>query len=507
MVATALPTDFEAVYQALDEDERAEYLELVQRRYDQQSLREFIPTISPHLPPPQHTKILTDLFERARHERVRACVSWPPRHAKTITCLHAFAWWLAYDPADTCAYFTYSDRQGRSKSRLARGYAERAGVALDPKTQDMAEWRTLQGGGLLAGGRGGGLTGQGVSGVFVIDDPFKNRKEADSLIVREDVWEWFTEVVTTRLEGASCIVIHTRWHEDDLIGRLVDMSDELPELVDFETINLPALAEHEDPADDLLGRSFGQALWPEKENEDDLAQKKAIMGRWSFDALYQGRPRPKGANVFGDPTYYNIDEFKIDGCNVVLGGDPAATKSSTADYSTAVIIAVRPEERVLHLDGWAEPRRLVVPVGYIQHVYREQVTVPKYVADVRNLQMRWYNAKLGIESVGGFKAVAQTLRVQDPDLRVAELPALGDKFQRSQSAAAAWNAGLLMVPVYGDGSSPPWVKPFLKEICNFTGVNDATDDQVDGLAHAWNQVAYAPKPVRRRAQAVPSRWR
>lgn len=499
---------FTEVYESLeDPDDKAEFLELVQRRYGIQPLREFIPEISPHLPPPAHTKILTDLFERARHERVRAAISWPPRHAKTITCLHAFAWWLKYDPADTCAYFTYSDRQGRSKSRIARDYALRAGIELDSSSQDMSEWRTQQGGGLLAGGRGGGLTGQGVSGIFVIDDPFKNRKEANSAIVREDVWEWVAEVANTRLEGASLFVIHTRWHEDDLIGRLIGMAEDIPQLADLEVINLPALAEEKDSAKDPLGRSFGQALWPEKESADELREKKAFMGDWSFDALYQGRPRPRGAKVFGEPTFYNIDEFKIDGCSVVLGGDPAATEKTSADYSTAVIIAVRMEDRILQLDGWPEPRKVRCPVGYIQHVYREQVTVPRYVADVRNLQARWYNAKLGIEAVGGFKAVPQTLRAQDPDLRVVELPATGDKFQRAQPAAAAWNAGILMVPVFSDGTSPLWVKPFLKEVCNFTGVNDATDDQVDGLGHAWNQVAHAPKAVRRGSRAVPSRWR
>jgi hypothetical protein len=498
-----LPTDLESVYQALPEEDRAEFLELAARRYDYQPIREFIPEVSPHLPPPDHTKIITDLIERAMREQIFAVISMPPRHAKTLTLLHCFAWWFKHNPADTCGYFTYSDRLGRRKSRIARDIARRAGIEINKESNDMSEWRTTLGGGLLAGGRGGGLTGEGVSGIFVIDDPFKNRKEADSVIIREDVWEWFTEVVTTRLEGASLIVVHTRWHEDDLIGRLEEMADTIPELDDLEIINLPALAEENDP----LGREPGEALWPEKESAEELQRKRVIMGEWSFAALYGGHPRPRGANLFGEPAYYNIDEFKINGCSVVLGGDPAASTKTTADYSTAVVIAVRVEERTIKLFDWPEPRKMRLPVGYVQYVYREQVTVPKYVEDVRSLQKRWYNAKIGIEAVAGFKAVPQMLLHLDPELRVQEMPLFGDKFQRAQMVSAMWNAGLILLPVHTDGTSPPWVKAFVKEVCNFTGVNDATDDQVDGLAHAWNQIAYAPKPVRRGAVAVPSRWR
>jgi len=502
-----LPTDLEAVYRQLPLDQKGDFLELVSRRFQFQPVREFISEVSPHLPPPEHTRIITDEVERAMREPVSVVLSMPPRHAKTLTLLHCFAWWLKHNPADTCGYFTYSDDLGKRKSRIARDIAHRAGIQMNPDVQNAGEWRTTLGGGLIAGGRGGGLTGDGVSGLFVVDDPFKNRKEADSENIREDVWEWFAEVVNTRLEGASLFVVHTRWHNDDLIGRLEVMAQEIPELANIRVVNLPALAVEQDPKDDPMGRSMGQALWPEKETAVELNRKRVLMGDWSFGALYQGTPRPRGSNVFSEPRYYDFDDFKIDGCSVVLGGDPAASKSTTADYSTAVIIAVRQEDRVIHLDGWAEPRKMRMPVGYVQYVYREQVTIPQYVDDIRSLQKTWYNAKLGIEAVSGFKAVPQLLLRFDPDLRVQEMPTLGDKFQRAAPVAAMWNAGLIMLPVDSRGVAHPWVKAFVKEVCNFTGVNDATDDQVDGLAHAWNQIAYAAKPVQRGSVASPSRWR
>lgn len=485
----------ESARERMPPDVRDKFDQLVADRLGAQPLLEFIPEVSPHLPPPRHIKLLTALCERARHERIRVCVSLPPRHAKTTTLLHAFAWWLKHEPADRCAYFTYSDGQGKNKSTIARRLAGEAGIKLSSDTKNKGFWQTEDGGGLIAGGTGGGLTGEGVSGLFVIDDPYKNRVDADSNVYREKVWEWFTEVAFTRLEGASVIVVHTRWHEDDLIGRLSDDPS-------WTVINIPAIAEEDDP----LGREVGEALWPERFPIEELEVIRLQIGEWSFAALYQGHPRPRGSSLFQEPTYYNIDEFKIDGCSVVIGADPAATASSKADYSAAVVIAVRAEERVLQLEGWAEPRKMRVPVGYVQYVYRKQTTVPLFVQGLRNLQAQWYNAKIGVEAVAGFKAVPQMLLHLDPDLRVQEMPTLGDKFQRAQNFAAMWNAGLIMLPTYADGTYPPWVKAFVKEVCSFTGVNDAHDDMVDAAVHGWNQVAYSPKPIRRGSISAPNRW-
>src|SRR5690606_33510962 len=99
----------------------------------------------------------------------------------------------------------------------ARRIARDAGVQLADDAQTVREWRTTAGGGLLATGVGGPLTGQGITGLGVVDDPVKNRQEAESALIRDRVWEWFTDVFYTRLEpGASAIVVATRWHQDDL---------------------------------------------------------------------------------------------------------------------------------------------------------------------------------------------------------------------------------------------------------------------------------------------------
>lgn len=460
MAATGPPPDLAR----LSLPERAELDALLAAEYGGPTLPEFIAKHFPRQPPVRHLYPLLGLFERARHEPIKVCVSWPPRHAKTTTLLRGLVWWLAHSPADTCGYATFSFDKARSESRKARDWARLVGVTLREDTQALSEWRTPEGGGLLAVGTKG-LTGRGVSGVLVVDDPYQDREEADSVAIRERVWEWFTEVAFTRLEGGSIIVVHTRWSEDDLIGRLAKQQG-------WETLNLPAFAEENDP----VGRAVGEPLWPERYSTDQLNEIRSTIGDWSFSALYQGHPRPRGAAVFGPAHYYDPATFNAEGCTIMIGGDPAATASTRADHSVAIVLAMR---------GWGAER-----VGYVLDVWRGQVEVPDYVERVHQMSEDYWHAPLAIEAVGGFKAVPQSLRRIDSTLQIIEPKMGADKFTRAQPAAAAWSQGRLLVP-----TSAPWLKVFLDEMHRFTGVSDAEDDQVDSLAHAWNALVEHEVPL------------
>jgi predicted phage terminase large subunit-like protein len=110
------------------------------------------------------------------------------------------------------------------------------------------------------------------------------------------------------------------------------------------------------------------------------------------------------------------------------------------------------------------------------------VEIPQFCRDAVDFQSRHGKSRLNIESVGGFKAVPQTLRDTNRDILLKEIIPHGDKFQRAQGVAAAWNEGRILVPM-----NATWLAAFLKELADFTGVNDATDDEVDALSHAWNE--------------------
>lgn len=477
-----------------------------------ESLIEFIERTAPeHAPVPRHLLPLIRVIERARRERVKVCVSMPPGHAKTITLLRAIAWWLAATPSDTCAYLSYADRQAWSKSKVGRDIAEEAGVELDPYAWSGAEWRTTDGGGVLAAGVDGRVTGQRITGLCVFDDPFKSRDDANSAAQREAVWSFYATVVRTRLENASVIVVHTRWHQDDLIGRLAEKQG-------WEVINLPALAENDN---DPLGRQAGEALWPEMYPATELLDIKEEIGAFDFSALYQGRPIPRGAALFGLEHYYDPEKVDLTGCKIVMASDEAASDDTTADYSTICVMAMK--------------GRGTETIAYILDFYREQVTIPQFARDLRAWQLRWGNPRCGVESNGAFKAVPQLLKEADATLRIKSIVALVDKFQRAQGVAAAWNAGRVLVPLPGrhvlelspggvlhgvlltqeqyraetNWAAPAkWLKDFLFEVSRFTGVKDAHDDQVDALAHAWN-MAYQPgatgEATRRSGAILPRR--
>lgn len=452
-----LPADLTPeAWEALTTAEQDELTGHVEALYGGESFREFMVRMAPHHPPPPHLDQLIDAVEEARVVRdLKVCVSMPPGHAKTTLFLNAFAWWLTKFPADTCAYNSYNATQAYGKSVAARALAVRAGVRLSDEINTKAEWRTAEGGGLLAGGMAS-LTGKRVQGPLVIDDPYSGRLDAYSAAYRESVWYDMTTIALLRLEGGAPIfVVHTRWHEDDVIGRL-KAEAKAGKKEGWRFVNLPAISD------------AGVALWPEMYPLDRLLARKSDLGEFEFAALYQGEPRPRGGAVFGEPTYYDPAAFTMDGWRLVLAGDPAASVRTSADYSAAVVLAVR--------------GRGVDREARVLRVYRKQVPIPQFAADLLALQNDFGQTAINVESVGGFKAIPQMLLALHPELRINEIIPIGDKFTRAQPVAAAWNGGRVQVPA----DAPPWLGPFLDEVAKFTGVNDKHDDQVDALSHAWN---------------------
>ena len=459
----------------VDDDQRL--ADLIEYEDQAEGLDAFIRRVSPRLPPPPHLKPLIDLWERTRHETVRAVVMMPPRHAKTTTALHGFAWRMMLDPGLHHGYITYADALSLTKSRAARRLARAAGVELASDAQSVHHWETVHGGSFLATGVGGGITGKGLTGVAVVDDPHKNRKEAESRLIRDGIWDWFTDTFWSRLEDeCSVIVVQTRWHKDDLIGRLLDGFEdpETGEVVQFAQVRLPALAE----ADDQLGRDEGEALWPSRFPAPKLHGIRSIMGAYGFASLYQQRPTAKGAQLFGDyPARFKADDFELDGHRALIVCDPAASEKTSADHTVIGVVAAR---------GYGE-----LMEAWVLDWWRGQKEIPAVVKMLKHFQTQWWGVAVGVEAVAGFKAVPQTLKAEDPSLKVLEIIPQGDKWMRAQNGASAWNEGRYHIPI-----DRPWAKPLIAEATDFTPMA-TVDDQIDVLAHAWN-VLFQAKPPKRR---------
>ena len=437
------PEDQAAVAKAQDEQDEED------RRNE--CLLDFIPRITPRWVRPEHLAPFANIFERAQHEQVLACVSVPPRHGKTELILHAIAWWLSRRPHDTLGYASYGAEIAESKSMLARDYARSAGIRLRDDRNTLNEWRTPSGGGCLAAGVGGAWTGQGII-AGIIDDPFKNRVEAESPLIRQRIWDWFTSTLTTRVEpGGSRIVVHTRWHEDDLIGRLLASTEER-----WDLINLPAI-------DDS-----GAALWPDRWPSEELEKKRRAVGTYDWWSLFQGQPRPRGGQMFADPVRYT--EPNINDARIVLSVDAAGTEGTHSDYTAAVAMAVRGYESEMTAD--------------VLEVMRVRLEPQKAALPLREFQARHGGGGLLIEATRDGKSLRKALEAIDNRLVIREVPPLGDKLIRATPCAAAWSQGRIRVPLHA-----PWLSDFLAETSKFTGLGDLHDDQVDAMSQAWNEAA------------------
>lgn len=466
----------------LSSDELALWFEL-ESLAGAESILDWVPLMSPTFQRPEHLTQLAEVLVRSQFEPIYATIAVPPRHSKTETIVHSIPWRLLRDPTCEIAYCTYEANLAYSKSRRMREIAEQVGVKLKHGSKGVQEWQTSEGGKVIATGVGGPITGKGAK-LLIIDDPLKNREEAESTVIRQKIWDWFTSTALTRVEpGGSVIVCHTRWHDDDLIGR-IKREFAGNESVNWVHLNMPAVTETLERVTvngEEIEKTHRRALWPSRWNLGELDKKRQLVGEYDWSALYQCEPRPKGGRLFQAATRYqhaNIAEGK-EPCKIIIGADPAATERTNADYSAIVVASFT--------GSWdKEDPSNTENLGFrgdILEVWRGQVTVPEFVKRLRDIAVKW-GAPVAVEAVAGFKAVPQMLRQMDRSLKIIEAPVVGDKFTRSLPVSAAWNYGRIRIP--DDVGNNTWVHDFLAEVEKFTGVKDKHDDQVDALAHAYN---------------------
>ena len=428
---------------------------------------------------PPHLQRLYSLIEETRTRPLRVALSIPPRSGKSTTLQHAVAWRTYLDPACLNLYATYGQDLAEQASSVIRRLSLAAGVELE--RGKVLDWTTRYGGGLKATSVGGGVTGRGINdGLALIDDTLKSREDAESKRERDRVWNWFRDDIMSRLEGmASVFVLNTRWHEDDLIGRLA--RDPLGE--SWEFINMPAIHVGHVPVDERE-RPDAEPLWldadahrPGREGALAWYAKARARGEYSWWSLYQGVPRPRGNAIFDDdPPRFELP-FAWHGKRGCIVMDPAATAKTTSDYTAIGAFGI---------EGVAEQSKM-----YVVDVVRGQMTVPAGVRAAAAMQKR-YGLPIAVEAVGGFKAVPQMLRELDSTLRVVEITPLGDKVTRATPLAEAWRQHRVLLPL-----NASWLSDYLAEMRNFTGLGDAHDDQVDMTAHAWNLLYRPTSPADR----------
>jgi predicted phage terminase large subunit-like protein len=395
----------------------------------------------------------------------RLVIEMPPRHGKTVTTSRYFpAWHLGRNPDHRLMLASYGATLADRNSRVARNLIKSPyfqavfpGVDLAPDSRAVDSWNLDNAeGGADALGLDGGATGKGAH-ILIIDDPVKNRAEAESETYRERNWSTFTSDLYSRLEpGGAIILMATRWHVDDLTGRVLEMADE-----GWKRLSLPALAESNDPLD----RVPGEALWPARYNATSLARIQSAMSPYEFAALYQQRPIPSSGGLF-DAAKIEVVDYVPECVRIVRFYDLAVTKKATADYTVGVKMGITSDERPVILDVW-----------------RGQKELPDvHEAIVQNARLDGAAVRIRLEAEKAGIIQLQFL-LRDQRMRaftIDAVPPEGDKYTRAGPFAARVNAGrVLMVRA-------PWNRAYLDELAVFPG---AHDDQVDASSGAYGMFA------------------
>lgn len=384
----------------------------------------------------------------------------PPRHIKTtLVTLNYTAYRLEVNPSLRIILGAYNSTLVQRFSRAIRKRCLERGVPVAVDSRNVNHWETTEGGGLRAAGVGSGVTGN-AGDLIIIDDPVKGREEADSISKRRRVWDWYTSEIFTRREpGSAIILIMTRWHEDDLAGRILRS----PDGKNWKVISLPALAEEGDP----LGRKLNEPLCPDRFNRKDLESIKQVLGR-NFWALYQQRPQQQEGELFKRSWLESriIKELPEGNRSFVRYWDKAGTKDGGS--STAGILLCWIDGRYYIVDvikgKWAAPDR-EAQIRFTAHDDRD----------------KWGHVVVRLEQEGGSggkESAENTIRNLVGFEVYAERPT-GDKTLRAEPVSDAMSMGQYYL------LEAPWNEELIDVLTSFPYGTER--DEVDALsgAHRW----------------------
>lgn len=433
----------------------------------------------------KHHRALAKVLEKVEKGHIpRLIVTLPPRHGKTELISRRFIpWLLGKGPYRNIIFATYNEpfsqdvggdcrniMQSPSFKQVFPRFRFRLGGLSREKLQ------AAEGGMAAFVGRGGSITGRGAD-ILIIDDPIKDAEEAMSPTLRQKLWDWFTQVAMTRLmtKFAAVVVVHTRWHEDDLIGRITDPGNPCyseDEAAKWKIINLPAISLDDDP----LGRQPGEALWPERFDLEFLNAAKQLDAR-GFSALYQQRPTPDDGDLFRADwlAYYEKSELPSD-LRIYAASDHAIGEDKTRNDATVMIVG--------GVDKYGDI--------YIVDVWWEKQGADKQVEAMLRLAKQhkpllWFAEKGHIS-----KAIGPFLRKRMQEERVyfsvEEVTPIGNKVQRAQSIMGRMSMKKVKFPKFA-----PWVMRAREELLKFP--NARHDDFVDALAWLGRAVDRMASPT------------
>ena len=418
-------------------------------------LLEFIPHLSPELAAPYHLADWCGLIERsAREEGVRGLCDVPIRHYKTETTLHGIVWLLVDDPTREIIFLTHTLEAAQARGKRLRQLAKAANVGPTKGLDTIANWQNDQGGGVVVMSAAQSKIGYNCH-ALIVDDPI-DEDAADDPAIRQVVDKTiahYTARCMRRGKPGPVLILMSRWHPDDPIGRRLMRGG-------WEYIHHPAVTGV--GADRL---AFAPDVWDLPELDKMRAElKQADPGERIWHAQLQGDPQPEGSDLFGAPTLYS-ELPTWSGYRVFHGVDFAYTDAQGSDYFAAV-------------SGRVYGRKL-----YVMDVRRERLDATLLESTCKSLINKYGRAPMWSYQAGPEVGMSRLLIQRGVPIGI--MPARYNKLVRAQKTIRRWNEGEILIPA---PDLAPWQPGFLHRVSLFRGHERDRDDEVDALVSAADAV-------------------
>lgn len=425
--------------------------ELLARRRARDNLIDFTRYTLPRYEAAEHHLIIADALQRVeRGEIKRLMICMPPRHGKSELGSRRFpAWFVGRNPLKHIIAASYngeiSSDFGREVRNIVGGeeFTRLFSCRLAADSTAASRWHTDAGGMYAAAGIGTAVTGRGAD-VLLIDDPFKDREDADSEVRRARVWDWYTSTAYTRLTpDGAIVVINTRWHDDDLSGRLLEQAEKGGDK--WELISLPAIDKS------------GNALWPDRYPISRLMQIKSVLPDRDWNSLYQQNPIPDDGDFFKSDWFRDYDELPKS-LNYYGASDYAVTPDG-GDYTEHGVIGVDGNSNIYLVDWW-----------------RGQTASDVWIEKKCDLIQTW-EPKCWFGEAGPIRRSIEPFlmrRMQERSAfcRIEWIQSITDKSSRARSFQAMASMGKVFLP-----KRAPWRHDLVNQLLRFpAGKND---DAVD----------------------------
>lgn len=423
-------------------------------------------------------------------------LSMPPRHGKTeLISKHLPSWYLGKYPANRIILTSYSAELSASNSETAKSNFEAWGPILhdafpNPNKFRKTAWDTILKGGAIATGVGGPITGFGAD-LFIVDDFFKGWEEAESKSQRDKLWQWWQSVAVSRLHpGAVVLIVATRWNDDDLIGRLFKQYQEEGKDFPFNIkyLNFPAVEEESEDRlykqyPDPLNREPGVALWPSRYNKFKLDRIKQTVGSYWWSALYQGRPTPRGGNLFQSESfrYWERDSYGNYICHR-KEKEPLIIKKKDLKIHCYVDPAIEEKKKndPTGMAVWAYCKR--TKVWLLLDRFNKRISPVIIEGEILNFAFKYRSTLIGVENEKIGKIIVKQSAGRDSvkgmKIPFKEIPTKGlDKYTRAVPMANYCDQERVYFPM-----SAPWLSPFEECLTKFPQVIHDEDVDITSMA-------------------------